>query len=43
MIVLDPSIVRVAVAGNVADLPNPKASLARSFIQYKVRTARVLF
>lgn len=36
MVVLDPSILRVAVAGNIIDLPGPKKVLAEKFLPIKV-------
>jgi hypothetical protein len=36
--VLDPSIIRVSVAGDVLSLKDPKAVLARSFLLIKVST-----
>lgn len=34
--VLDPSILRVSVAGNILNLPEPKATLAGKFLPIKV-------
>lgn len=33
---LDPSILRVSVAGNISELPKPKATLAEKFLPFKV-------
>jgi hypothetical protein len=42
-VVLDPSITRVSVTGNIADLRNPKQALARSFLSYSVSSLVVLW
>jgi len=34
--VLDPSVVRVSIAGDILSLPNPRTTLAKSFLPYAV-------
>jgi hypothetical protein len=43
LVVLDPSILRVSVSGNILNLQKPKSTLAEKFLPIKVRTSLLTF